>query len=551
MICLDKTVQELGHQPRLCDYVYAKCEKCQKETKIKLASYRKTVRRISKYSCSECAVVAREGVPLSEETRKKIGEVHKKRWAEGKCENVREILSKRNKDPNFIKNSKTARATFWLSEEGQELKEKYGSSDYKEMISVEVKKSWLRPETRALSVQASRRIHQNEDYRKLIGKKSRESWENPEYAQKVRAAVKRPEHRQGISERSKRYWLDPDFRDRMETVIRKRWEDPLWRAKWLAIVQSEESRTRSARLLASRPRNFMSKPHKVVAGLLDDLEVKYENEHVLGPYSYDIFIPSHNLFIEVNGDWVHNQEERKPKDRAKMTYLQNFPQYRMKTIWEHELLCLDMVRDRIKHWLGLKDVETIDFNFADVELRSIEADLADFFLSKYHYLRGVGRNGRALGCFLKDELIAVCCFASLTRQQTAENLGLPSRVVREMSRFCIHPDYHKKNFASWFIRRACGWLKKQNAKVKIKMLVAFADKTYGHSGAIYKAANWTLDRVVPPTYWYVKPDGYVMHKKTLWDHAKAIKMGERQFAETYGYYRVDGLERYRFTLPLI
>jgi len=96
--------------------------------------------------------------------------------------------------------------------------------------------------------------------------------------------------------------------------------------------------------------------------------------------------------------------------------------------------------------------------------------------------------------------------------------------VRELSRLCIHPSYHRKNFASWLISRAI-------KSIDADLIIAYADTTVGHSGTVYKAANFKFHHEVPPDYWYVDQDGYVMHKKTLYEIDYRIWPGEYLLTE--------------------
>jgi hypothetical protein len=41
-----------------------------------------------------------------------------------------------------------------------------------------------------------------------------------------------------------------------------------------------------------------------------------------------------------------------------------------------------------------------------------------------------------------------------------------------------------------------------------------------------------------------------MHKKTLWDHAKSLKMNESDFALKYNYNKATGKEKYRYIYKL-
>jgi hypothetical protein len=138
------------------------------------------------------------------------------------------------------------------------------------------------------------------------------------------------------------------------------------------------------------------------------------------------------------------------------------------------------------------------------------------------------------GAFLNDELIAVCKFASVVRKEVATSMNLKTSEVLELDRFCIHPNYQKKNFASWFLSRCTKLINDS----KITHLVSFADSTFGHIGTIYKAANWMKIGTVKPSYHYVDSTGWVLHKKTLWDHAKKMGKSEVEYAEENGYQKV-------------
>jgi hypothetical protein len=141
------------------------------------------------------------------------------------------------------------------------------------------------------------------------------------------------------------------------------------------------------------------------------------------------------------------------------------------------------------------------------------------------------------GAYLGDELIAVCVFSPLVRH----NLPWDKESSRELSRLCIHPRYQKKNFASWFVSRCM-----KSLDPKYKTIISYCDTTFNHDGAIYKACNFRLDGEVKPDYWYVSDDGWTMHKKTLYNHAKKMSLTEREFAELHGYRKIYGDKKLRF-----
>lgn len=285
--------------------------------------------------------------------------------------------------------------------------------------------------------------------------------------------------------------------------------------------------------------------------ILDDLGVKYYREYedkpddpetIIGPHEFDCVIPRNDkpdLLIECQGDYWHSRDSAKWRDCSKASYISNnfSDRYELKYLWEHEFKCKDKIVELLKYWLGMSEVELIDFEFGDVEIKKAAASDYRLLLSKYHYLPNAGKGGIAYGAYLGDELIAVCVFSLLVRQ----NLPWDNRSTRELSRLCIHPRYQRVNFASWFVSRCIRELDSRFGTV-----ISYCDTTFNHDGAVYKACNFKLDGVVKPDYWYVSEDGWIMHKRTLYGHARKFGLGERDYAELNGYKRVFGGEKLRF-----
>ena len=226
------------------------------------------------------------------------------------------------------------------------------------------------------------------------------------------------------------------------------------------------------------------------------------------------------------------------KDKAKATYVKKYCQdYKLKYLWEHEFKCKSRIVELIKYWTGIVKIELINFSFGDVEIKKCVAKDYRLFLSKYHYLFNAGRGGIAHGAYLNKKLIAVCVFSPLVRQ----NLPWDKNSTRELSRLCIHPRYQKKNFASWFVSKCIKLL-----DLKYTTIISYCDATFNHNGVVYKACNFRFDGEVRPDYWYVSEDGWVMHKKTLYEHAKKMNMKEKDFAAENDYKKVYGKEKLRF-----
>ncbi len=293
----------------------------------------------------------------------------------------------------------------------------------------------------------------------------------------------------------------------------------------------------------------VSKPQSLLYSILDDLGVKYFREYndsqddpecTIGPYSFDCVIPrdgQKTLLIECHGDYWHSLQKNNGRDKAKETYINKYfsDKYEIKILWEHQMLSKDYAVSCLKQWMGIDKIDVVDFELASVEIRKPSADEYRPLLSKYHYLINAGRSGMVYGAYVGDTLAAVIVYSPPIRQ------NYDASTVKELSRLCIHPAYQKKNFASWFIGKTLKLL-----PAEIKTVVSFADSTFNHVGTIYKASNFKLDGEVKPDYWYVNDEGWVMHKKTLYNHAIRMGCKEREYAESHGYIKVWGQKKFRY-----
>jgi very-short-patch-repair endonuclease len=280
----------------------------------------------------------------------------------------------------------------------------------------------------------------------------------------------------------------------------------------------------------------------VVGTLLTDLGAKFTAQKRLGYYTYDFLVEAPKPFvIEVQGEYWHRHSQT--QDSAKATYAHQLG-YSVRHVWEHEFGELGRVKKLLLEWLGMTPPTPIDFAFSDVYVEPVDCKAARVFHGRYHYLPAVSKSGASYGAFLHGELIAVATFSLPVRLESARRLRLKLRELYELSRFCIHPARHKKNFATWFMTRAIRAF--MAAHGTARAVISFADETAGHDGTIYKAANFICDGEVKPDYYYISPDGYIAHKKTVWDRARQLGMGEADYARSHGYAKIQGKRKKRF-----
>ena len=386
---------------------------------------------------------------------------------------------------------------------------------------------------------------------------SSQNWENEEYRNAVIAGYKKrcedPAFIAAISARSIEKLKNPDVLELISISSLQCWDNEEYRAaviggnkmKW----QDLEYRAKMAVIRAAQPR--VSSIQTLLYSILDDLNVRYYREYLdkpadkecqIGPWNFDCVVPTATklLLIECQGEYWHSLKENSARDKAKASYITNnlSGKYELKYLWEHEFSCQDKIRETLKYWLGLSKQEQVDYDLNVVDIRLSPASDYRLLLGKYHYLPNAGRGGLAYGAYLGDVLIAVCVFSPLIRQNI-DTCGLKPDECVELSRLCLHPNYRKKNFLSWFVSRFI-------RQICAKLIISYCDTTYNHDGAIYRACNFIQDKIVPADYWYVSQDGWVMHKRTLYGHAKKFKLTEAEFAGKFGYTKVFGKEKLRF-----
>ena len=420
------------------------------------------------------------------------------------------------------------------SSSSEAAKARWNNAEYQQKVAAGVKTKWEDKEYRSKVTKATKAKCSGADWKAQCSRITRQLWSNPNYRRSVTTAVAKPSSRRKISAAAKALWRTTAYRSRM-----------------LSILISQTRREQITNALAQQPR--VSSIQTLLYSMLGDLGVKYFSEHlggttdaecIIGPWTFDCAIPRDGkptLLIECQGDYRHSRKEAVYRDKAKASYIANNFQdsYEVKYLWEHEFKCYSKVVETLRYWIGTP-IDVVVYELTDLTLRYAPA--ADYkpLLGKYHYLPNAGRGGVVFGAYLADTLAAVCVFSPPARHNI-DTAKFKLSEACEISRLCVHPKYRKNNLLTWFLARCIKQLDE-----KFKLILAYSDTTFNHTGAVYKAANFTFDRTVPPDYWYVSADGWAIHKKTLYGHAKSLAMTEAEFAASRGYSKVFGHEKLRF-----
>jgi len=396
----------------------------------------------------------------------------------------------------------------------------------------------------------------SEKMKNIIVNKNKRCFSDNNWVSKWKKSI----NRELISQKSKEMWSDSNFRKRISRSFsircKKQWLDPEFRKKMIDYRNTDRYKSKMLDIRQQMAISKSSKQQNILYELLDDLNVVYTKEASIGYYLFDCLINpqpklsiNKSILIEVNGDYWHSLPKSVRNDRSKSTYINRyFPQYIIKYIWEHEFIAKDRVLNILRYWLGLDKLALIQFDINQISERIIDSKDAEKFIGKYHYSGKLGRSGINIGYFINEILIAVVIYSFPIRKEVCVRLGYNYNDVKELSRFVIHPQYQHKNIGSFIISKSIRYIKKFHNN--IKCLVSFADSTYNHIGTIYKASNWKFDGIVEPDYWYVDKDGYICHKKTLWDKSKEMRMTENEYCAKYGYLKVWGGEKFRYVFDL-
>lgn len=527
---LEETKNRFGCPTGQRSMVVVICNQCQSLSEITLKALRQSLlhKSHSNYFCIKC----RAKNNWTEIRKQKQSVISKKLWNNSKFRNHQsETLKAFWKKPENKLMKQSIINRLWADESYRQkvskaVVEKWKDQEYQKKQSLKSQKLWNDPNFIDRVTESNRVTWADEKLREYNRQQAFQLWANPEYRQRVIDSINRVSHL--ISESSKSLWNNPVYKEKMAKV----------RAEFLKSGKD-------------------SIIERISQQLLGTLDIKYERHYHLGPYEFDLFIPDHNLLVECQGEYWHSLETAKRNDASKFTYVDTyFPQLSILYLYENDFLNPGLVKQKLIKQLFKTEYEEKLCNFSFKNLLIKELSVKDKlvhsfysapeeFLQSFHYA-GFGRSAKVIyGAYLDDQLIAVCKFAGVVRKEVATSMEIITSEVLELDRFCIHPQYQKKNFASWFITK-CSKLVFES--LNLKCLVSFADTTYGHSGIIYKAAGWKEIGKVKPSYHYINDQGWVIHKKTLYNHA--VKMGkiESVYAKENGYFKVYGKEKIKFIL---
>lgn len=606
-INIEKTIEKFGQPVMNKSQVVAVCSICNSHKDIQIISLKLAYRIHNSYVCSSCGTKnswtkeRKQKETLRRNTneyKEKISKMSKELWDSEeyrekttlaineslKRPEVREkisttakknyttkrknAISKKSKElwntDTYRKKQEGFRTDEYRKTASLKMKEVWEREGYRENSSLKMKNVWNRNGYRENSSIKMKGVWNRDGYRNRMSSIVKEKWKNDEYKEKHQVIRNSLSYKKFLSEQTSK-----GMKNNAESVSkasRKRWTNPVYRENVIRKLKNLWKDPERSRIASERGKRVVSDPvvmkkmalaRKQQSGrqssieittskILESLSIVFETQKPVGFYLFDFYLEKHDVYIECQGEYWHSLPGRESRDRGKRTYLKNvFPKSRLLYLYEHEFLNPGIIKSKIMNFIGEVSVVQTNFAFSDVNIKIVTSDKAQNFLNSFHYA-GFGRSAKTIyGAFLNNELIAVSKYSHPIRKESATSMGYGHDEVSEIDRFCIHPKFQKKNFASWFLIRT---VKKEFLDDSILAIISYSDMTHSHVGTIYKASNFELVSTIKPDYYYVNPEGFILNKKTLYNRAVKMQMKESDYAKKFDYKKKFGKEKLKFVM---
>lgn len=217
--------------------------------------------------------------------------------------------------------------------------------------------------------------------------------------------------------------------------------------------------------------------------------IETNNRQILNGFELDIYLPDHNLAIELCGILWHSFGKTFPNNvfKEKSDKHKHFKKYNnckklnisLLTIFENEWLCKqDIVKSILSNKLGKSDNRI----FArKCQFKEVEKANGVTFLEENH-IQGKCKYSKSYGLYYNDELVSIMCFGK-----------------RKMGRGCSQ--YELVRFCNKLGSSIIGGASKIIKNANIGDFISYCDLRYS-DGDLYRTLGMNLIRTSPPNYFY-------------------------------------------------
>ena len=180
---------------------------------------------------------------------------------------------------------------------------------------------------------------------------------------------------------------------------------------------------------------------------------------------------------------------------------------------------------------------------SDWEVKSAPLAVARELVEQHHYARGASNTAVYVhGLYHRsaDQLYGVAWWLPPTRVAAESVNEAEWQRVLSLSRMVMLPGT-PANACSFLLARSVRIIRRDR---RFATLVTYADESVGHTGGVYRAANWSyVGRTGPYPKWVDPTSGRQVA-------AKATKNRTRAQMEQLGYQRVGSFHKHKFVLHL-
>jgi very-short-patch-repair endonuclease len=286
-------------------------------------------------------------------------------------------------------------------------------------------------------------------------------------------------------------------------------------------------------------RHFRSAMEKEIFDyfLQQGISVQAGNRKIISPWEIDIWFPDHNVGVEINGAYWHNESKGKDKSyHFNKTLLATSNGIQLLQFFDWEIITQkNQVIDKIQHLLHLNPTR----GARTLSLGEISHKRAVEFFSQNH-LQGGCNSGINLA--LVDANNEIYSAMSFGRSRYDKN------ITWEMLRFACKSGYSVTGGAS----RLFKFFVKNHMK-STESMVSYCNKRWSQ-GRLYSQLGFTLDHESPPGYYYVNKQGKYCGTRQKWQkHTLSKKLDifdplltEQQNMKLNGYSRIWDCGQYVF-----
>lgn len=299
------------------------------------------------------------------------------------------------------------------------------------------------------------------------------------------------------------------------------------------------------------PQCNINKIEQEISNYLKSLgvEVEQSNRKILrslkgNPMELDIFLPTLNIAVEVNGVLWHSERYGKDKHYHLHKTTECEKQgIQLIHIFDDEYNSnKSLIQNKLAHLC--KKGEAIRVGARQCDVRQVPNQVYNDFMGNYH-LQGHAPASVRIGLYTKSgELLAVAGFSK--PRGIFKRTALPDGEW-ELIRYATHKDYH----CLGGLGKLVAWFKKY---VPFKTIITYADRRWSVGGC-YDAVGFTKVGVTAPGYWYGDKKGKRHHRFTFAKHklpglfpAFDAELTEIENMANNGYFRVWDCGNLKYSL---